>query len=88
MELDELAKYILTPASQVAIIMAIAEMVKAIDIFDKKYIPVLDLVLGLISGILVFWLILGQDFLVSIVIGVALGLSACGLFSGIKNVTK
>lgn len=88
MEIEELINYLLTPATQVLIIMAIAELIKRLELFDKKYIPVLDLGLGVLSGIIVFGLILGHQILISIIIGVALGLSACGLFSGIKNVSE
>jgi hypothetical protein len=88
MEIEELINYLLTPATQVLIIMAIAELIKRLELFDKKYIPVLDLVLGLLSGVIVFGIILGHPILVSVIIGIALGLSACGLFSGIKNVSE
>lgn len=88
MNVDELISYLLTPAAQVLLIMAIAELVKSLNLFDKKFIPLLDLVLGIISGIVVFGVIGGKGYIISTIIGVALGLSACGLFSGVKNVVK
>lgn len=88
MDLDSLITYLLSPAAQVLLIMAIAELVKQIGVLDKKYIPLLDLVLGIISGIVVFGVLAGKGIAIGIIIGVALGLSACGLFSGIKNVVK
>lgn len=88
MNIDELITYLLTPAAQVLLIMAIAELVKTLNLFDKKYIPLLDLVLGIISGIVVFGVIGGKGYIVSTIVGIALGLSACGLFSGVKNVVK
>lgn len=88
MNVDELISYLLTPAAQVLLIMAIAELVKSLNLFDKKFIPLLDLVLGIISGIVVFGVIGGKGYIVSTIIGIALGLSACGLFSGVKNVVK
>lgn len=88
MNVDELITYLLTPAAQVLLIMAIAELVKTLNLFDKKYIPLLDLVLGIISGIVVFGVIGGKGYIVSTIVGIALGLSACGLFSGVKNVVK
>ena len=88
MNVDELISYLLTPAAQVLLIMAIAELVKNLNLFDKKFIPLLDLVLGIISGIVVFGVIGGKGYIISTIIGIALGLSACGLFSGVKNVIK
>ena len=88
MNVDELISYLLTPAAQVFLIMAIAELVKNLNLFDKKFIPLLDLVLGIISGIVVFGVIGGKGYIISTIIGIALGLSACGLFSGVKNVVK
>lgn len=84
MEIGEL----LTPAAQVAIIIGLAEVIKKLEIFDKKFIPIIDIIFGLLSGIGVYYFSLGYDLVNSIVIGLALGLSACGLFSGIKNITE
>lgn len=86
MDIDSLITYLLSPAAQVLLIMAIAELVKQINLFDKKYIPLLDLFLGVVSGIVVFGILGGKGIPVGVIVGVALGLSACGLFSGIKNV--
>ena len=88
MDTVELIEYLLTPTAQVLIIMGLAELVKRLELFDKKYIPLLDLALGIISGIIVFGVIAGHGWLIGSIIGVALGLCACGLFSGIKNVTE
>jgi hypothetical protein len=44
-----------------------------------------DLALGLISGIFVYGYILEYGIAEGIMLGIALGLSACGLFSGVKN---
>lgn len=88
MDTNELVNYLLTPAAQVLVIIALAEVAKRLELFDKKYIPLLDLVLGIISGIIVFGVLQGQGWLTGTLIGVALGLSACGLFSGIKNITE
>lgn len=83
----ELIEYLLTPAAQIALIIGVAEIIKRMG-FNRKYIPLIDLGLGLVSGICVFGLMLGYDIAHGAVIGVALGLSACGLFSGIKNVKE
>ena len=78
---------LLTPMAQIALIMGLAEVCKRLGI-KNKYIPLIDLALGLVSGICVYGLAMGQDMTESIVLGIALGLSACGLFSGVKNVTQ
>ena len=85
--MDELIKELLTPTSQVLLIMGVAELGKKAGI-SSKYIPILDLMLGIVSGLLVFYVDNGNTLVESIMIGIAIGLSACGLFSGIKNTLK
>lgn len=87
MTIDELIVYLFSPAAQVALIVGIAEIIKKTGI-DKKFIPLFDLALGLISGVAVFGVALGYGITKGIMVGFALGLSACGLFSGIKNLFK
>ena len=84
---EELIKTLLTPASQVALIIGLAELIKRIGL-PSKWIPLVDLGLGLVSGILLYGLFLGYGIPNGIVIGVAIGLSSCGLFSGVKNVIQ
>ena len=86
MEITEFAATLLTPIAQVGLIIGIAEVIKKIGL-PAKWIPLIDLALGLILGITVDGLLLGYGILQGVLIGLALGLSACGLFSGIKNVT-
>lgn len=74
-----------TPAAQIAIIMGVAEVIKKIGV-NPKYIPLIDLLLGLISGFLVYYEDLGLKK--SLMLGLMFGLSACGLFSGYKNLIK
>lgn len=83
----DLFENLLTPAAQVALIMGIAEVIKRMGL-KSKYIPLVDIALGLISGICVFGIDMDYGISKGVIIGVALGLSACGLFSGIKNVTQ
>lgn len=84
MNADELITYLVTPVAQVALIMGLAELIKRLGL-DKRWIPLIDLALGILSGVVVY----GQYGLVNgVIIGIALGLSACGLFSGIKNVME
>lgn len=88
MDTNELINYLLTPAAQVLLIIALAELIKRMELFDSKYIPLVDLILGVVSGIIVFGVMQGLGFLTGLLMGVALGLMACGLFSGVKNVTE
>lgn len=87
MDVGELIKYLLTPIVQVALIMGIAELVKGLGV-ASKFIPLVDLGLGLVSGICVYGLSMNYSVVESVVLGIALGLAACGLFSGIKNVAQ
>ncbi len=88
MDTTELINYLLTPAAQVLVIIALAELVKKLELFDSKYIPLFDLVAGIVSGIIVFGIMQGHGLLTGALLGVALGLMACGLFSGVKHVTN
>ena len=84
---DELITLLLTPAVQIALIVGIAEVAKKAGM-PTKFIPLLDLFLGIVGGIVSFGIILKYGVLIGAVIGVFLGLSACGLFSGIKNMAE
>lgn len=88
MDINELITYLLTPVAQVALIIGVAEVVKRQNWFSKNYIPILDLILGILSGVLVYGVMLEHGIGIGIIIGIAEGLSACGLFSGIKNVRE
>ena len=88
MDTNELITYLLSPAAQVLLIIALAELVKRLELFDSKYIPLLDLGLGIVSGVIVFGIMQGFGWLTGILLGIALGLMACGLFSGVKNITE
>ena len=85
MEVGNLIEYLMTPVAQVALIIGLAEIVKGFGL-ETRWIPLVDLALGLISGIFVYHLAFDYGLIQSAVIGIALGLSACGLFSGYKNV--
>lgn len=84
MNVMDLIGYLLTPTAQVALIIGIAELIKRAGM-NSKFIPLVDVGLGLVSGICVYGLALGYGWVNGILLGLALGLSACGLFSGIKN---
>ena len=85
MDVGQIIAYLLTPVVQVALIIGLAELIKGLGI-EKRWIPIVDLGLGLASGIFVYGIAQGHGLLNGIVLGIALGLSACGLFSGFKNV--
>lgn len=87
MSVSELLKYLLTPAAQIAMIIGIAEVFKKTG-FPVRFIPVLDLCLGVASGLFVYGVFLNQGYAAGAIIGIGLGLSACGTFSGIKNVLE
>lgn len=83
--MEEIIDTLFLPTTQIAVIIALAEVIKSLGL-DIKYIPLVDVVLGLASGIFVYW---GTyDLTTSIMIGIIYGLSACGAFSGYKNLTK
>ena len=84
MDINDLVTYLLTPVAQVALIMAIAEVVKRIGL-KKRWIPLVDLGLGIVAGLGVYTAHLGYTPIEGIIVGIACGLSACGLFSGVKN---
>lgn len=87
MEINELIAYLLTPAAQVALIIALAELIKRLGL-DKRYIPLVDLALGITSGVVIYTIYMAMHPIEGVVLGIALGLSACGLFSGVKNVAE
>lgn len=86
MDIGQNIEYLLTPVAQVALIIGLAELFKQIGL-NKRWIPLVDLGLGLTSGIFIYGIAMSYGLLDGIIIGIALGLSACGLFSGFKNVT-
>ncbi|WP_051540124.1 hypothetical protein [Ruminococcus sp. FC2018] len=87
MNSQELINYLLAPAGQVMLVIGLAEVFKKIGC-PIKYIPLIDLVLGLACGIFVCGIELGFGAVKGVMIGLAIGLSACGLFSGIKNTVQ
>lgn len=79
--MNDFVSYLLSPAVQVALIMGLAELWKRVEL-PKRWIPLVDLLVGLVFGFLVYR---DYGFVKALMIGIAEGLSACGLFSGIKN---
>lgn len=87
MNIDELINYLFAPIGQVALVIGLSEMIKKIG-FPSKYIPLIDVVLGLIGGLVVYGYSMGYGLIKGFMIGLAIGLSACGLFSGVKNLIE
>ncbi|KAK8835472.1 hypothetical protein M9Y10_004576 [Tritrichomonas musculus] len=73
--------------SQVGLIIGIAEIIKQAGL-DPKYIPLVDLALGLLSGIGIYGIAMNYGIVKGIVMGLSFGLEACGVFSGLKNFIK
>lgn len=84
MNIDELINYLFSPVGLAALVIGIAELCKRCGL-PSKWIPLVDVVLGIVGGFFVFGLEMGYGAFKGIIIGIAIGLSACGLFSGIKN---
>lgn len=87
MDIEELLQYLVTPTAQIALIIGLAELAKKIGL-EPKFVPILDLFLGLVSGIGIYGLAFGRGIIQGILLGIFFGLSACGLFSGAKNVIE
>ena len=87
MDVNELITYLVTPVAQVAIIIGLVEVIKRLGC-PARWLPVIDVLFGLASGIGFYGLGRGYGVMNGVMLGLALGLSACGLFSGIKNVAQ
>lgn len=87
MDIDEFMTYLFTPIVQVALIVGLAEVVKRLGM-ETRFIPLFDVAIGMIGGIMIYGVNLGYGILRGTLIGIALGLEACGLFSGCKNLLK
>lgn len=85
MSIDQLMTYLVTPVAQVMLIIGLAEVIKKLNIMPNNFIPVADLAMGILLSIAVYW---SHGIVNAVLAGIAIGLSACGLFSGIKNVTQ
>jgi uncharacterized membrane protein YfbV (UPF0208 family) len=68
----------------VPIVMGIAQVIKMTG-FNKKFIPLIDLVLGIIFGI---FFVSPEDIRQGILQGIYIGLAASGAYSGAKNVIQ
>ena len=76
--------FLVSPAAAIALIVSLAEILKLLGV-GTRFIPLCDALLGILFGLFVYTIELGYSLVKGIVCGLALGLSACGLFSGAKN---
>lgn len=67
----------------ISVITGLVELLKTIGM-SKKFAPLASLVIGLAAGILYTTGTLPEQILY----GIVLGLSACGLYSGVKNTAE
>lgn len=67
----------------VALIIGISEILKKLG-FNAKFIPIVNLFLGLGAGIALNM----NDLKMGVFVGLAVGLSASGLYSGTKNISQ
>ncbi len=68
-------------AVAVAIVIGLVEGIKRLNLFETKWLFLVDVVFGLGAG----YLMVGNNPREIIIQGLIIGLSAAGLFSGIKN---
>ena len=68
----------------VMIVIALSEVFKQVGIVATKYIPILNIVFGIVGGIVY----LPNDLKTNILMGLIIGLSASGLFDITKAFKK
>lgn len=73
-------------ASALIIVIALVELAKRLG-FKKKYSPLLAVGLGIILSI-AYTFYSGSEIYQAIILGVIVGLSAIGFYSGSKNVKE
>jgi Phage holin. len=68
----------------IAVVVALVELVKRMNIVPTKFLPLLSLAFGLLAGLIY----LGGSFKEKLFYGIVIGLSAAGLFDQSKIITK
>ena len=68
----------------VPVLIGLLEVIKRVSGMDEKYIPILSVLIGVVVSC-AFQFYGETDMFIAIIRGVAVGLSAVGLFSGGKN---
>ena len=87
MSIDELITYIFTPAAQVALVIGLVEVAKRLGL-PKAFAPLMDVALGIVTGVVAFGLILGYGIPTGIYVGLAVGLAAGGMFDVVKKTAE
>jgi len=77
---------IITTPLIIAIIIGLVEVFKKVGL-NKKFAPILSVILGLVASFLVIYFV-DTPVLNAIIGGIIIGLSATGLYSGVKNTTE
>ena len=77
---------VITTPLVIAIIIGLVEVFKKIGL-NKKFAPLLSILLGLVFSFLVIYFA-DTPVLNAIIGGIIIGLSATGLYSGVKNTTE
>ena len=71
----------------IAVVIGVAEAIKRATGINTRFIPILDIVLGI--GVSYLYSLIEPTQMPQVVFnGFIIGLTACGLFSGGKNVVK
>jgi hypothetical protein len=73
----------LTEVTAVPVIIGLVQLAKEAG-FPNRFLPLLDLVLGILAGVVIY----GTNWQVSIANGVILGLAAAGLYRSGKVVVR
>jgi hypothetical protein len=77
---------ILDMGTVLGVVMAMSELVKRLELFHKKYIPLLNILLGVGFCLLCAT---GDPRPADVVMqGILVGLTASGLYSSVKNVAQ
>jgi hypothetical protein len=69
----------------IAVVVALTQFIKKMNLIPIKYLPVATLVLGLLAG---FFYVDASTIQEKIMMGVMIGLSSSGLFDQSKIITK
>lgn len=69
----------------IAVIMALTEFIKRLELLPAKYLPAVSLLLGLLAGLFYVDVLLVRE---KVMYGLMIGLSASGLFDQSKIIRK
>lgn len=69
----------------VAVIVGVGKLLKSVEIFPTKFIPLVNIVLGVIGGVVYLH---PGNIEMAILDGIIAGLTAGGFYSSVKNVLE